>query len=62
MGPTDDPETCEVEDYFGMKMYWSYFNTKTNTYLVIEYGFDIIWYKIVTDSNNLKAHHISILA
>ncbi|MEA2069717.1 MAG: methyltransferase domain-containing protein, partial [Asgard group archaeon] len=46
---TDDPGTV-VDDFFGVKMYWSSFDASTNIAMLKEIGFKIAWVKLIFDS------------
>lgn len=61
MGATDI-EIDEVEDYFGIKMYWSHFNDEINIKIITACGFKIIWSKIVADPTCPNSNHLFVLA
>jgi SAM-dependent methyltransferase len=53
----DDPESFE-EDFFGEKMYWSGFDSKTNLEILQKTGFKVIWSKLVSDSLGEDSSHL----
>ncbi|NHK29846.1 MAG: methyltransferase domain-containing protein [Asgard group archaeon] len=59
-GTADDPGTV-VDDFFGVKMYWSSFDAGTNIEMLKEVGYNIIWLKLIFDDVS-DEQHIFILA
>ncbi|MHA1533077.1 MAG: class I SAM-dependent methyltransferase [Candidatus Heimdallarchaeota archaeon] len=59
-GTSDDPGTV-VDDFFGVKMYWSSFDAGTNIEMLKEVGFHVIWLKLILDAIT-EEQHIFILA
>jgi SAM-dependent methyltransferase len=59
-GTADDPGTV-VDDFFGVKMYWSSFDAGTNIEMLKEVGYNIIWLKLIFDDVT-DEQHIFILA
>jgi len=59
-GTSDDPGTV-VDDFFGVKMYWSSFDAGTNIEMLKEVGFHVIWLKLILDDIT-EEQHIFILA
>jgi 2-polyprenyl-3-methyl-5-hydroxy-6-metoxy-1,4-benzoquinol methylase len=47
------------ENYFGTRMYWSHYDTKTYIKMLKELGFAIIWAKYIKDGD---AGHLFVLA
>lgn len=58
----DDLERDVEEDYLGVKMYWSHYDSATNLRLVEANGFEVIWSKIVADAGSPGAAHLFVLA
>ncbi|MBD3189356.1 MAG: methyltransferase domain-containing protein [Candidatus Heimdallarchaeota archaeon] len=54
-GLLDNPGTV-VDDYFGVKMYWSSYDVETNLQMMKDVGFDIIWSKQIFDKITDKQH------
>lgn len=52
----------DIQDYHGVRMYWSHFDAETNLNMVRECGFDILWSKVVADSTSPGAEHLFVLA
>ncbi|MBK5113971.1 MAG: methyltransferase domain-containing protein [Candidatus Heimdallarchaeota archaeon] len=59
-GTSDDPGTV-VDDFFGVKMYWSSFDAGTNIEMLKEVGFHVIWLKLILDDVT-ETQHIFIMA
>lgn len=57
VGLTDTKE--KIENYHGVRMYWSYFDRKKNLELIGKVGFLIKWKKVVGPSSN---RHLFIFA
>ncbi len=47
MGSTDTPE--DFADYHGARMFWSHFDADTNRKMLEEYGFAVLWFRLVED-------------
>ncbi|MFW9924343.1 MAG: class I SAM-dependent methyltransferase [Candidatus Thorarchaeota archaeon] len=59
-GTNDVPGTT-IDDYFGVKMYWSSFDTGTNIELMKTIGFHVVWVKLIFDDVT-EEHNTFILA
>ncbi|NHJ46368.1 MAG: methyltransferase domain-containing protein [Asgard group archaeon] len=59
-GTADDPGTV-VDDFFGVKMYWSSFDAGTNIEMLKEVGYHVIWLKLIFDDVT-DEQHIFVLA
>lgn len=59
-GTTDDPGKV-VDDFFGVKMYWSSFDAGTNIEMLKEVGYNVIWLKLIFDDVT-DEQHIFVLA
>jgi len=59
-GTSDEPGVV-VDDFFGVKMYWSSFDAGTNIEMLKEVGFEVIWLKLIFDDVT-DEQHIFILA
>ncbi|MHA1125809.1 MAG: class I SAM-dependent methyltransferase [Candidatus Heimdallarchaeota archaeon] len=57
---TDDPGTV-VDDFFGVKMYWSSFDAGTNVEMLKDTGFSVVWIKLIFDDVT-DEQHLFILA
>jgi hypothetical protein len=49
------------EDFFGARMYWSHFDTKTYLEMLKDTGFSICWSKQVADATCEGAGHLFVL-
>ncbi|NHJ41406.1 MAG: methyltransferase domain-containing protein [Asgard group archaeon] len=54
-GTTDDPGKV-VDDFFGVKMYWSSFDAGTNIEMLKEVGYNVIWLKLIFDDVTDEQH------
>jgi len=57
---TDDPGTV-VDDFFGVKMYWSSFDAGTNVEMLKDTGFTVVWIKLIFDDVT-DEQHLFVLA
>ncbi|MEE9442690.1 MAG: class I SAM-dependent methyltransferase [candidate division Zixibacteria bacterium] len=57
----DDLENDIVEDYLGVRMYWSHYDFETNLALIAACGFEIIWSRIVEDATSPGPGHLFVL-
>ncbi|NHJ87507.1 MAG: class I SAM-dependent methyltransferase [Asgard group archaeon] len=57
---TDEPGTV-VDDFFGVKMYWSSFDAGTNVEMLKDAGFEVIWIKLIFDDIT-EEQHLFVLA
>ncbi|HUU79517.1 MAG TPA: class I SAM-dependent methyltransferase [candidate division Zixibacteria bacterium] len=55
----DDPGSY-YNDFFGVDMFWSGFDWKTNLKILENNGFKILWYKIVDDSLSEDSGHLFV--
>ena len=58
----DDLEDDIVEDYLGVRMYWSHHDAQTNLDLLVACGFETIWSRIVEDATSPGSGHLFVLA
>lgn len=49
------------EDYLGVRMYWSHFDTDTYLNMLKEIGFEIVWSKRVSDETCEGGGHLFVL-
>jgi SAM-dependent methyltransferase len=56
LGGTNTPE--RIEDWHGTKMYWSFFDVAENNKLLEQAGFDILWHKEETYSDNMTHYFV----
>jgi ubiquinone/menaquinone biosynthesis C-methylase UbiE len=54
-GTADDPGTV-IDNFFGVKMYWSSFDAETNTEMLKDVGFNIVWLKLIFDDITDEQH------
>ncbi len=59
-GTSDDPGTV-VDDFFGVKMYWSSFDVGTNIEMLKEVGYHVLWLRLIFDDVT-EEQHIFVLA
>jgi len=59
-GTSDEPGIV-VDDFFGVKMYWSSFDAGTNIDMLKEVGFHVVWLKFIFDDIT-DEQHIFVLA
>ena len=57
----DDLEDDIVDDYLGVRMYWSHFDVDTNLKLIASSGFELIWSRIVADATSPGSGHLFVL-
>ena len=50
------------DNYLGVQMYWSHYDSETNKKMVEDCGFQIIWAKEVEDNTSPGSKHLFILA
>lgn len=50
-----------VEDYLGVRMYWSHYDVETNLHLIAASGFVPIWSRIVGDTTSPGPGHLFVL-
>jgi SAM-dependent methyltransferase len=50
------------EDFFGARMYWSHFDSKTYLHMLKETGFFILWSRILADDTCEGSGHLFVLA
>ncbi len=58
---TDDDQGTVIDDFFGVKMYWSSFDAGTNVEMLKETGFHVTWLKFIFDDLT-EEQHIFVLA
>jgi ubiquinone/menaquinone biosynthesis C-methylase UbiE len=51
----DEPGSV-VDDFFGVKMYWSSFDAGTNVEMLKESGFEVVWIKLIFDDVTERQH------
>ncbi|MHA1212276.1 MAG: class I SAM-dependent methyltransferase, partial [Candidatus Heimdallarchaeota archaeon] len=59
-GTSDEPGVV-VDDFLGVKMYWSSFDAGTNIEMLKEVGYHVLWLKLIFDDVT-DEQHIFILA
>jgi len=57
----DDLEEDMVEDYLGVRMFWSHFDANTNLKMLTAAGFRIVWSRIVEDATSPGSGHLFVL-
>ncbi len=57
----DDLEDDIVEDYLGVRMYWSHYDVETNLNLIAASGFELIWSRVVADATSPGSGHLFVL-
>lgn len=53
---TDDEPGIVIDDFFGVKMYWSSFDAGTNVEMLKSSGFHVIWMKLIFDDVTEEQH------
>lgn len=57
-----DQDDVTDEDYHGARMYWSHYDADTNIKMVQEYGFEMVWHKLVEDETAPGSIGLFVLA
>jgi len=57
----DDLEDDIVDDYLGVRMYWSHYDVETNLDLLVACGFEPIWSRVVEDATSPGPGHLFVL-
>ena len=57
----DDLEDDIVEDYLGVRMYWSHYDIETNLDMIAACGFETIWSRVVADATSPGSAHLFVL-
>ena len=57
----EDLEDDLVEDYLGVRMYWSHYDASTYLDLIAACGFELIWSRIVEDATSPGPGHLFVL-
>ncbi|MBU8932490.1 MAG: class I SAM-dependent methyltransferase [candidate division Zixibacteria bacterium] len=57
----DDLDDDIVEDYMGVKMYWSHYDVETNLAMLADCGFEPIWSRVVEDASCPGSGHLFVL-
>jgi len=57
----DDLEDDIVEDYLGVRMYWSHYDVETNLGLIASSGFELILSRVVADASCPGSGHLFVL-
>lgn len=50
-----------VEDYMGVRMYWSHYDVETNLDMLTACGFELIWSRVVADTTSPGPGHLFVL-
>ena len=58
---TDDTPGTVIDDFLGVKMYWSSFDAGTNLEMMKSVGFHVVWLKLIFDDIS-NEQHIFVLA
>jgi SAM-dependent methyltransferase len=58
---SDDLDDDIVEDYLGVRMYWSHFDKTTYLDMLDSCGFETIWSRLVPDSTSPGSEHLFVL-